>query len=59
MEIVGNIVFEFLMLNLDTLSLKELLPYILNSNGRTCYMVGNFILTPFQWYLELFITPWE
>jgi hypothetical protein len=26
MEIVGNIVFGFLMLNLDTLSLKEFLP---------------------------------
>jgi hypothetical protein len=48
MEIVENNFFGFLMVNLDTLSLKEVLPYLPSSNGRTIYMVRNIILTPFQ-----------
>jgi hypothetical protein len=57
MEIVESIVFGFLMVSLDTLSLKEFLPYIPSSNGSTSYMVGNIILRPFQWYMEFPLTP--
>jgi hypothetical protein len=57
MEIVGNIVFGFLMLSLDTLSLKEFLPYILISNGTIGYMVGKLILRPFQHYKKFPLTP--
>jgi hypothetical protein len=46
------------LVNLDTLSLKEFLPYIPISNGSTIdYMVGNIISRPFQWYMEFPITP--
>jgi len=48
MEIVESIIFGFLMVSLDTLSLKEFLPYIPNSNGSTIYMVGNIIPRPFE-----------
>jgi hypothetical protein len=45
------------VVNLDTLYLREFLPYITNSNGRKCYMVGNIILIPFQWHMEVSLTP--
>jgi hypothetical protein len=45
------------LVNLDTLYLREFLPYITNSNGSTSYMVGNIILIPFQWYMEVPLTP--
>jgi hypothetical protein len=45
------------VVNLDTLYLREFLPYINNSNGSTSYMVGNIILRPFQWYMEVYLTP--
>jgi hypothetical protein len=48
MEIVGNIVFVFSMLSLDTLYLKEFLLWIPSSNGRIGYMIENIILIPFQ-----------
>jgi hypothetical protein len=35
------------VVNLDTLYLREFLPYITNSNGSTSYMVGNIILDTF------------
>jgi hypothetical protein len=57
MEIVGNIVFGFLMLSLDTLSLKEFLSYILKPNWSIGYMVGIIILIPFQRYMEFPLTP--
>jgi len=45
------------LISLDTLYLKAFLPYIPISNGITCYMVGNIILRPFQWYIKLSLTP--
>jgi hypothetical protein len=42
---------------LNTLSLKEFLPYIPNSNWRKSDMVGNFIPRPFQWYMEVPLNP--
>jgi len=48
MEIDGNIVFVFLMLSLDTLSLKEFLPYTPIWNKSVVYMDRNIILIPFQ-----------
>jgi hypothetical protein len=57
MEIVGNIVFGVLMLNLDTLSLEKFLPCIPSSNGSVGYIVGNFIPIPFQWYMAFPLTP--
>jgi hypothetical protein len=59
MEIVGNIVFGFLMPSLDTLNLKDFLPYIPISNWSIGYMVGNFIQILFQWYMEFPLTPYE
>jgi hypothetical protein len=47
------------LVNLDTLSLMELLPYTTNSNGIKSYMVGNLILGPFQQYMEVPLTPYE
>jgi hypothetical protein len=57
MDIVESITFGFLMISLDTLYLKEFLPYIPSSNGSTSYMVGNIILRPFQWYMAFPLTP--
>jgi hypothetical protein len=59
MEIVGNIVFGFFMLSLDNLSLKALLLRRPSSNGSIGYMVENFILRPFQWYMALPLTSKE
>jgi hypothetical protein len=36
------------VVNLDTLLLREFLPYIDHSNGRKSYMVGNIIPIAFQ-----------
>jgi hypothetical protein len=57
MEIVGNIVFGFLMLSLDTLYLKSFLLSIPISNGSIQYMVGNLIPIPFQQYMKFPLTP--
>jgi hypothetical protein len=57
MEIFESILFLFFMVSLDTLSLKEFLPYIPIPNGRTSYMVGNLILGHFRWYMAFPITP--
>jgi hypothetical protein len=57
MDIVESITFSFFMVSLDTLPLKEFLPYMPNSNGSTIYMVGNIILIPFQWCMEFPIIP--
>jgi hypothetical protein len=59
MEIVGNIVFGFSILSLDTLYLKKFLILRTNSNGSIGYMVENSILVPFQWYISLPLTPKE
>jgi len=56
-DIAENIVFGFLMINLDTLYLKEFLFYMPKSNGNIRYMVGTIITIPFQWYMEVSITP--
>jgi hypothetical protein len=48
MGIIENNVFGFLMLNLDTLSLKAFLFYIYSSNGSISYMVGRIIMIPSQ-----------
>jgi hypothetical protein len=45
--------------SLDTLSLKAFFPYIRSSNGSTSYMVGNFILIPFQRYMAFPLTLLE
>jgi hypothetical protein len=52
MDIFESINFGLLMVSLDTLSLKEVLPYTPILNGITSYMVGNIIPIPFQWYME-------
>jgi hypothetical protein len=57
MDIFESITFGFLMINLDTLYLKEFLPYIPISNGIKSYMVGNIIPIPFQWYMTFHLTP--
>jgi hypothetical protein len=57
MEIVESIIFGFLKISLDTLYLKAYLTYISISNGRKIYMVRNIIPRPFQWYMELPLTP--
>jgi hypothetical protein len=59
MDIIESITFGFLMVILNTLSLKEFLPYIHISYGRISYMVGNIIPIPFQWYIEFPLTPYE
>jgi len=51
--------FVFLMLNLDTLSLKAFLTYTPRSNGRIGYMVGNIIPRHFQLYMTFPLTPYE
>jgi hypothetical protein len=57
MDIVESITFGFLMINLDTLSLKAFLAYIPRSNERTSYMVGNIVLKYVQWYMEFPLSP--
>jgi hypothetical protein len=57
MDIVESIAFGFFIISLDTLSLKEFLPYIPSSNGRKIYMVGNIILGPFQQHMTFPLTP--
>jgi hypothetical protein len=57
MEIDESITFGFLMISLDTPSLKEFLLYIPSLNDSTSYMVGNIIMRPFQWYMEFLLTP--
>jgi hypothetical protein len=59
MEIVESITFAFFMINLDTIYLKEFLPYISLSNGSPSYMVGNIIPRPFQQYMKFLLTPYQ
>jgi len=57
MDIVGKIVFGFLMISLDMLYFNEFLIYTTSSNGSIGYMVGNIISRPFQWYMTFPLTP--